>query len=92
MLLNRKEASDFKEGISDPAVQLIVDLAMYQAFNSFLPLDGMDETALLARMPEQPFDMLYFVKMVSRLFGDKQLIADILSGKVTAESLRKDYE
>jgi hypothetical protein len=91
MLINRAEASDFIQSVDDPQIKLILELAQYQAYRSFLPVDGVDEETMLKQLPASQFDMLYFVKMVANLIRAKSMIVDILSGKMTDQDLRDGY-
>jgi hypothetical protein len=80
--LNRDLTYDAVTSIPDPITRALLDFALAQATLYFLRLDGESIEEYNKKLPDEPFDMAFFIRIMQRIFSHKRILQDILNGKI----------
>lgn len=80
-LLNRQAAFDYVHAMSDPVLRQLLQDALQAATVRFVRADHMSEEEFAARLPENSFDLLFYLTVVRELIGDPEWCRDI--GRLT---------
>lgn len=84
-LINRDQASAFVASIEEGAVRNAVNAVLGNAWVLVVPHETLQGHPVPPLAPAQPVDLLFIAKLLAEVFGRKQTIIDILSGKRTPE-------
>lgn len=84
MLTRRDEAYALLASIEDPIEKKIMEAALFQLAWPFIRFEGMTDEQFEAGLPTVPFDSLYFLQALRRLFVDQNRIANLLAGDLDA--------
>ena len=84
-LLNQDQASAFVASIEDREVRNVVAATLAHAWVLVLPHETLDGHPVAPLTPEQPIDLLFVAKLLAEVFGRKQTMIDILSGRRNPE-------
>ncbi len=80
LLVNGQEARKLINATSDPIIRELLETASGIAFLQFLMTSGMTKDKLLDRLPIEPFDMLFYLRLVKVLFMNKDGMKRLLDG------------
>ena len=83
--LNRDLAYNAVISTSDPITRALMNFALAQATLCFLRLDGQSIEEYYNNLPAEPFDMMFFTKIMQKIFSHKRLLQDILNGKINED-------
>lgn len=81
LLVNTDKAYEFSQAITDPVVKQLVEFAHGLAMMQFVKLPGMSNEEYQQRLPEVPLDMRFYVKLMEKLFAQKESIHLGLAGE-----------
>lgn len=79
--VNRQEAFDRVQSNGEPATRALLEFALETATGQFLRWDSMSEEEWQAQLPDTPFDMLFFVKVMEKMFENKGRMLRMLEGR-----------
>jgi len=85
LLLNQDQASAFVATIDDREVRNAVSAVLAEAWVLVLPHETPDGHPVAPLTPAQPVDLLFVAKLLAEVFGRKQTVIDILSGRRNPE-------
>src|SRR5258708_32167819 len=83
LLVNGQEARKLINATSDPIIRELLETASGIAFLQFLMTSGMTKDKLLDRLPIEPFDMLFYLRLVKVLFMNKDGMKRLLDGDLS---------
>ncbi len=81
LLVNTDKAYEFSRAITDPVVKQLVEFAHGLAMMQFVKLPEMSDGEYRQQLPETPVDMLFYVKLMEKLFAQKESIHLGLAGE-----------
>lgn len=84
MLVRRDEAYALLASIEDPIEKKIMEDALFQLAWPFLRFEGLSEEQFDEGLPTVPFDSLFYLQALRRLFVDQHRIANLLAGDLDA--------
>ena len=79
--VNRQEAFDRVQSEEDPGTRALLEFALETATAQFLKWDHMSEKEWRSQLPDKPFDMLFFIKVMERMFENKGRMRRMLEGR-----------
>jgi hypothetical protein len=85
-LINEMQAHQIATGIADPIVRNLVAFAIAEARMTATRRVGQEEAEWQQRLPEQPFDMVFFTNVLSSMFGKTDIVRNVLNGQDLAEA------
>jgi hypothetical protein len=85
-LLNDGKAERLIESVSDPILANLLRYALAQARLHLLPPAGVDPKEWEKSLPESPFDLEFFARVVHGMFSKRHIIEKLLSGATPAEA------
>jgi hypothetical protein len=80
--LNRDQASDTVSAIEDPVLKHLMTLALGAATVRLVRWNHQSEAEYRSQLPDAPFDLLFFVRVVEQLFADQERIQRVLRGEI----------
>jgi len=84
--MNEESAAAALDAINEPVVRNLVELAVAQVRMQFMREAGQTEDEWDSRLPNAPFDMHFFVKVLSQVFAREATIRRILDGQTVAQA------
>jgi hypothetical protein len=78
--------------IVDPVVRNLVSMAFGAAMVQLLRPDGMTDEQWKDRLPAQPFDLDFLVKVVEIALGDREVVGKVLAGESPAKATGWDLD
>src|SRR4051794_27419404 len=86
--VNRQEAYDRVQSSEDPPTRALLEFALETATTQFLRWDHMSEEEWRSQLPDTPFDMLFFIKVMERMFENKGRMQRMLEGRTDDQFAR----
>ncbi len=86
--LNRREAFEAVQAIKDPVLKNLVEFALETATAQFMKWDHLEEEEFLRQLPDVPFDMLFFVRVMEKMFANKERMLRLLQGRTDDDVVR----
>ncbi len=83
--LNRDSAYNTMISTPDPITRRLMNFALAQATICFLRPEGQGDDEYYKKLPAEPFDMMFFAKIMQNIFSNQRLLKDILNGKINEE-------
>lgn len=81
LLVNTDKAYEYSQTITDPVVKQLVEFAHGLAMMQFVKLPGMSDEEYQEQLPEKPLDMLFYIKLMEKLFSQKENVRLGLAGE-----------
>ena len=81
MPINRQEAFDAMQAIQDPVLKNLVEFALETATAQFMKWDHLSREEFTRQLPQAPFDMLFFVRVMEKMFTNKERMLRLLEGR-----------
>jgi hypothetical protein len=86
ILINDMDAHRIVESIKDPIAQNLVRLGVAEARMRATGRVGQAENEWRASLPARPFDMRFFVQVLSTMFGKTDIVRALLDGQDLAQA------
>ena len=86
VLINELDAQKTAERISDSITRNLVMFAIAEARMRAIRRVGQSETEWRLSLPEQPFDMEFYVSVVASLFSKTDIVRAVLEGQDLAQA------
>jgi hypothetical protein len=87
LLINRKEATDLIDSTTDPALKILLEMAQWQVYQVFMRFTSTTDEEYYQQLPDEPFDMLFYLRSMERLFRFRQVIRAVISGNLDAAEM-----
>lgn len=84
LLTNTKAAKDLIASVDDPIIRTFLEICEWQVLYQFIRHDGLTDEEYEHRLPTEPFDMLFYIQRVKRIFEQKEKIQMLLNGDLRA--------
>jgi hypothetical protein len=84
--INEDEARGIVEAESDPIARELMRMALGVAGMRFLKIRGMSDEDFERDLPESPFDMAFFAKVMKAFLSQRSTIEGILKGESVAKA------
>lgn len=84
LLLNWLEAKEFVSHVEDPIERYFLEVAMAKITMTFFLVSSGTEEEFQSICPIQPFDVLFYVKVMKNVVGNKQRLKRLLDGDLDA--------
>ncbi|GIK62811.1 MAG: hypothetical protein BroJett018_06050 [Chloroflexota bacterium] len=81
LLVNTDKAYEYSQTITGPVVKQLVEFAHGLAMMQFVKLPGMSDEEYQEQLPEKPLDMLFYIKLMEKLFSQKENVRLGLAGE-----------
>ncbi len=84
LLANVKAAKDLTASVEDPVIRTFLEICEWQVLYQFIRHDGLTDKEYEQRLPTAPFDILFYIQRVKRIFEQKEKVQMLLNGDLRA--------
>ncbi len=84
LLTNVKAAKDLTASVEDPVIRTFLEICEWQVLYQFIRHDGLTDEEYEQRLPTAPFDILFYIQRVKRIFEQKEKVQMLLNGDLRA--------
>jgi hypothetical protein len=92
LVVNGRGAFDMVEEETEPVVRELLRMSTSIAMMQFAKPKEMGDAEFQMRLPEAPFDMAFFVRVVQQMFRQRHTLEAILRGQSVAAASGWDIE
>ncbi|MBL8612119.1 MAG: hypothetical protein JNL38_32560 [Myxococcales bacterium] len=86
LFVNAKQSSDFIAQVEDEVVRNLLRVAVAQVGIRIARGPSVSDHELAEKLPTTPFDLLFFVQVLYKMFSQRRLLQDVLDGKTPAQA------
>jgi hypothetical protein len=79
--LNRKAAFEFVSTLDDPVLKRILAFGLQVATVPFMHADDLTDEAFARQLPAAPFDLLFYVTVLARVFSNRPWLQALMAGQ-----------
>ena len=83
-VVNWNKAHELLQSTHDVVEQKLLNIALAQVVKAFIQADNETNQDIQTRIPVEPFDAFFYLKLVQGIFHNKLGIIALLEGDVTA--------
>lgn len=84
LLTNTQAAKSLIVSADDPIIRTFLEICEWQVLYQFIRHDGLTDDEYEQRLPTAPFDMLFYIQQVKRIFEQKEKVQTLLNADLTA--------
>jgi len=90
--LNEQAAAQVIEDQTDQTVKNLLTLFLVEARMRYMRLADQSEQEWRASLPDEPFDMRFFMSVVAKVLGRKEIFERVQAGQSPAQATGWDLE